>query len=258
LENPAVPASNSWKNPVRKNHELFGCILKINRYFRRSFSSARRSGSSFFVAFFADMVLALVQEVHMKLLSSLLFVMGVVCLPLAASAQVTNATTPQISARAAGEKLVDAIILVESQGRADRVGSLGERGLMQIRLATWREVSRKVFGRPLPFAKAFDGTLNRRVGSAYLAQLQTQIGQHRTEWQADERSLLIAAYNAGPTLLAQKNFDLKKVPASTRDYVERVTNLHDAMLAELARAAQQRQLLQQIAQRYSSPRVASL
>jgi hypothetical protein len=41
-----------------KNHELFGCILKINRYFHRSFSSTRRSGRSFFVALFAGMVLA--------------------------------------------------------------------------------------------------------------------------------------------------------------------------------------------------------
>ncbi len=194
----------------------------------------------------------------MKLLLGLVIALGVVCLPLVVSAQSTNAITPQISARAAGEKLVDAIILLESQGRADRVGSLGERGLMQIRLATWREVSRKVFGRPLPFAKAFDGVLNRRVGSAYLAQLQTQLGQHRAAWQADERSLLIAAYNAGPTLLTQKNFDLKKAPASTRDYVERVTNLHDAMLAELVRAEQQRQALKQLAQRYPPQRVASL
>ena len=39
------------------------------------------------------------------------------------------------------------------------------------------------------------------------------------------------------------------MPASTRDYVERVTNLHDAMLAELTRAAQQRQAALQLAQR---------
>lgn len=194
----------------------------------------------------------------MKLLYWLVFALGVVCLPIVASAQSTNAAIPQISAQVSGEKLVDAIILVESQGNTQRVGSLGERGLMQIRLATWRDVSRKVFGRPLPFQKAFDGTLNRRVGSAYLAQIQTQIGQHRAEWQSDERALLIAAYNAGPTLLAQKKFDLNKMPASTRDYVERVTNLHDAMLAELTRAEQQRAAARLLAQRYTSLRVASL
>jgi hypothetical protein len=59
-------------------------------------------------------------------------------------------------------------------------------------------------------------------------------------------------------LLTQKNFDLKKMPASTRDYVERVTNLHDAMLAELARAEQQRQTAKLVAQRGTAPRIASL
>ena len=68
-------------------------------------------------------------------------------------------------------------------------------------------------------------------------------------------ALLIAAYNAGPTLLAQKNFDVTKMPASTRDYIERVTNLHDALLAEQARAEQAAKLL---AQRTTAPRVASL
>ena len=198
----------------------------------------------------------------MKLLSLaslwLATVTGVVCLPLAAQAQVANAAPPQINAREAGEKLVDAIILVESQGNARRVGSLGERGLMQLRLATWREVTRKLFGAPQPFQRAFEGALNRRVGHAYLAQLQAQLGQHREDWQSDERALLIAAYNAGPTLLAQKNFDLQKMPASTRDYVERVTNLHDAMLAELVRAEQQHQTAMLLVQRAATPRVASL
>jgi len=158
-----------------------------------------------------------------------------------AAAQPTSAPVGQPSARAAGEKLVDAIILVESQGNAQRVGSHGERGLMQIRLTTWREVTQKVFGRSQPFQKAFEPALNRRVGQAYLAQLQTQLGQHRADWQSDERALLIAAYNAGPTLLCLKRFDVNQLPASTRDYVQRVSNLHDAMLAALARAEQQRQ-----------------
>ena len=46
------------------------------------------------------------------------------------------------------EQLVEAIIQVESQGDPQRVGSMGERGLMQIRLATWREMTRGIYGRP--------------------------------------------------------------------------------------------------------------
>jgi soluble lytic murein transglycosylase-like protein len=142
------------------------------------------------------------------------------------------------SARESGERLVDAIIQVESQGDPQCVGRMGERGLMQIRAATWRAVTREIFGRPQPFQKAFDPALNRRVGRAYLAQLQEYIAQHRARWQADELSLLIAAYNAGPTCLRQKGFSLKRLPESTRDYVERVRNLHAALL--ITRTAQVR------------------
>lgn len=174
---------------------------------------------------------------------------GALCLSVVAAAQPVDGPLTSLNARGAGERLVDAIILVESQGNAQRVGSHGERGLMQIRLTTWREVTQKVFGRPQPFQRAFEPALNRRVGQAYLAQLQTQLGQHRADWQSDERSLLIAAYNAGPTLLSLKRFDVNQLPASTRDYVQRVTNLHDALLAELARAEQQRQAAQLLALR---------
>ena len=199
----------------------------------------------------------------MKLLSLIRHALAVavlaLCLPHRATAQATHAPVPQVSARTAGDKLVDAIILVESQGDARRIGSLGERGLMQIRLATWRETSRSLFGRPQPFQKAFDPVLNRQVGRAYLARLQTLIAQHRADWRSDERSLLIAAYNGGPTLLGLKNFDVKQMPASTRDYVERVTNLHEAMLAELAREAQQRQSALLLAQRTApAARIAQL
>lgn len=184
--------------------------------------------------------------------------LGILMQPLTVMGQSGTATATRISAQESGTKLVEAIIVVESQGNANRVGSHGERGLMQIRLTTWREVTQKMFGAPQPFQHAFDGALNRRVGHAYLAQLQAQLRQHRADWQADERTLLIAAYNAGPTLLAQKNFDLHKLPASTRDYVERVSNIHDALLAELLRTEQQRQLFPQNIQQVSPRHVASL
>ncbi|MCX7008449.1 MAG: lytic transglycosylase domain-containing protein [Kiritimatiellaeota bacterium] len=194
--------------------------------------------------------------VSMKVLSSigrgLAVVLGVVCLPLMVAAQPSHTNASPVSTSVAGEKLVDAIILVESHGDAKRIGRLGERGLMQIRLATWRETTREIFGLPQPFQQAFDPALNRRVGRAYLAHLQTQIEQHRADWQSDERSLLIAAYNAGPTLLAQKRYALDQMPAATRDYVERVINLHEAMLAELIRTEQQNQAARRGAQHVAS------
>ena len=181
--------------------------------------------------------------------------LGAFCLFGVCSAQSIPARTPiappattallashaRPTAREIGDRLVDAIIQVESQGNPQCVGSTGERGLMQIRLTTWRETTRELFGRPLPFNQAFDPELNRRVGRAYLAHLQEHIAEHREHWRSDERSLLIAAYNAGPTCLRQKGFNLQRMPESTRDYVERVQNLHDAYLS--TRTAQLRQQL---------------
>ena len=131
-------------------------------------------------------------------------------------------------------RLVDAIIQIESNGEARKVGRHGERGLMQIKAGTWRDMTVRLFGQPLPFDQAFDPALNRRVGIAYLAFLQESILPRQTEWQADERSLLLAAYNAGPGRLRRSGFDLDRMPSQTQDYVERASALHDAYLGELA------------------------
>ncbi len=138
--------------------------------------------------------------------------------------------------RLATEMLVDAIIQVESCGNPLRVGSAGERGLMQIKAETWRETTLRMFGRALPFSRAFEPGLNRRVGKAYLAELQNMLCQSRTLWKGDERTLLLAAYNAGPTRIIQSGYDPRKVPRSTKSYVERVINLHELYLADDAPA----------------------
>ena len=65
--------------------------------------------------------------------------------------------------------LVDAIIQIESNGDAQKVGRHGERGLMQIKSGTWRDMTTRLFGAPISFDQAFDPALNRRVGTAYLA-----------------------------------------------------------------------------------------
>jgi soluble lytic murein transglycosylase-like protein len=126
--------------------------------------------------------------------------------------------------------LVKAIIQVESRGDAQAVGKAGERGLMQIKRDTWRETTRAMFGGEVPFDQAFEAELNRKVGRRYLAQLQQRLKQCRDFWKADERALLLASYNAGPQRVARSGFDLQRVPAKTRDYVARVTALHDYYL----------------------------
>lgn len=130
--------------------------------------------------------------------------------------------------------LVESIIQVESAGKSRMVGSKGERGLMQIMSGTWRETTSDLYGRAMSFQRAFEPGLNREVGTAYLARLHEFLQQHRNHWQADERSLLLACYNAGPQRVAQANFNLRRLPASTRDYVSRASALHDLYLKEHA------------------------
>lgn len=144
--------------------------------------------------------------------------------------------TSALHAEQNAARLVDAIIQIESNGNARKVGRHGERGLMQIKAETWRDMTIRLFGRPLPFDRAFEPGLNRRVGVAYLAFLQESILPRQAEWKTDERALLLAAYNAGPGRLRRSGFDLARMPVQTQDYVERASALHDVYLGDLAAA----------------------
>ncbi|MGD9780666.1 MAG: lytic transglycosylase domain-containing protein [Kiritimatiellia bacterium] len=139
-------------------------------------------------------------------------------------------------------RLVEAIVQIESNGDPRKVGRHGERGLMQIKAGTWRDMTVRLFGKPISFDRAFEPALNRRVGTAYLAYLQERLLPRQTEWKTDERSLLLAAYNAGPGRLQRSGFDLDRMPPQTRDYVDRAAALHDAYLADVASAVRPRLL----------------
>lgn len=145
-------------------------------------------------------------------------------------------TEAALDAEQNAARLVDAIIQIESNGDAQKVGRHGERGLMQIKSGTWRDMTTRLFGAPISFDQAFDPALNRRVGIAYLAFLQESILPRQTEWKSDERSLLLAAYNAGPGRLRRSGFDLDRMPSQTQDYVDRAGALHDAYLGDVATA----------------------
>ena len=144
-----------------------------------------------------------------------------------------------------GDLLVEAIIEIESAGNPRRVGAAGERGLMQIMPDTWAEMTEKMYGRPRSFNQAFDPTLNRAVGRYYLAYLQDFLQKNRHRWRADERSLLLACYNGGMGRVEQAGFDIRRLPASVQDYVQRGSALHNAMLVDSLH--EQRQLAAQTA-----------
>lgn len=151
------------------------------------------------------------------------------------STEATSPTPPfemPLNARLIADLLVESIIQIESAGDPRKIGSRGERGLMQIMPQTWHEVTMRHFGRRIPFSRAFDPETNRRVGAAYLSDLQAFLAKHRSQWKSDERALLLACYNAGPERVRRAGFDVRRLPASTRDYVRRGVALHEALLEE--------------------------
>lgn len=145
-------------------------------------------------------------------------------------AQSSVEPTAVLDQRLIADLLVESIVQIESGGNARMVGSQGERGLMQLKADTWSEVSRRHYGMRIAFSRAFEPELNKKMGAAYLNDLQAFLARHRASWKADERALLLACYNAGPERVRQCGFDIRRLPASTRDYITRGSALHDALL----------------------------
>lgn len=135
----------------------------------------------------------------------------------------------------ATDLLVEVVIQIESQGDPTMVGSVGERGLMQIREGTWKEVTKRHFGQEISFDRAFEPELNRQVGRLYLGDLQAYLYQNQSQWNADLRSLLFASYNAGPERVRQSGFSIKALPKQVQSYATRGSALHDWYLKEDAK-----------------------
>ncbi|MFT5121814.1 MAG: hypothetical protein ACI9TH_001729 [Kiritimatiellia bacterium] len=127
----------------------------------------------------------------------------------------------------AAELLVDAMIQIESNGDPLAVGSAGERGLMQIMPATWKETTKRMYKKPAPFAKAFDPDLNREVGTRYLSDIQRWLSHYSEQWDSDLRSLILASYNAGFTAVSERGFDVSRMPKQVQEYVRRCSEEHD-------------------------------
>lgn len=107
------------------------------------------------------------------------------------------------------DQLAEAIIHVESDGRARCRGNKGERGLMQIRRATWKWTCRKLLKVNWDFNRSgFDPAKNIAVGKAYLAYLAEQLPSEEA---------VICAYNCGIT-----NYLNNRVPNFTLGYLRKV------------------------------------
>jgi len=124
------------------------------------------------------------------------------------------------------DALVRAITQVESQGNPRAVGRAGERGLMQIKESTWAEVTRRKFGREVPFDRAFEPDLNRQVGRAYLEQIAARLEKKRDRLNDSLPALVVASYHRGPSRIEKLGFATKGLSPAACEYVERVLALH--------------------------------
>jgi len=150
--------------------------------------------------------------------------------------QASSLSVAPSLAQAVDSALVLAIAEVESGGDPRAVGPHGERGLMQIRRETWQELTLRVYGRRVSFARAFDAQVNVQIGQAYLRELARLLEARRDELQGDPIALLVASYNSGLTAVARRSFRLERCPAATRDYVRRVLALRNLFLGQAAAA----------------------
>lgn len=157
------------------------------------------------------------------------------CLGLAVSSRAGEMEQMTIDFNA----LVRAITAVESGGNPRAVGTAGERGLMQIKGDTWREVTQKQFGERIPFTRAFEPELNQQVGLAYLEQLATRLTENRERWKDSLLPLVVASFHRGPNCLESHGFSTRRLPREARDYVQRVINLHDLYASEARLLAMQ-------------------
>jgi len=150
----------------------------------------------------------------------------------AQSAPPEAPVSPREDVRLDYAALVRAITAVESGGNPRAVGQAGERGLMQIKLDTWREMTRRQFGQRLPFSRAFEPELNQQVGQAYLEHIAGLLTQNKEKLNDAFLAVLVAAYHCGPSCLESVGFTTRKLSPQVREYVERVLNLHTLYSSE--------------------------
>ncbi|MEC9264969.1 MAG: lytic transglycosylase domain-containing protein [Pseudomonadota bacterium] len=106
---------------------------------------------------------------------------------------------------------IEAVNMAESGGDPKAVSPKGAMGLMQLMPETWAELrDQHDLG-----ADPFDPRTNILAGTAYLKAMQDRFGY----------PALFAAYNAGPGRYEAHLLTGTPLPAETRDYVARITEM---------------------------------
>ncbi len=119
--------------------------------------------------------------------------------------------------------LVNEIIEKESSWNTRAVSKSGAMGLMGLKEIAWNQVEpKKNF-----YQNVFNPVENIKKGVNYLEYLEGFLNDKHPEWESltKERklSLLLAAYNAGPTKLKKNNWKIEKMPKETINYVKNIT-----------------------------------
>ncbi|MDO8526375.1 MAG: transglycosylase SLT domain-containing protein [Deltaproteobacteria bacterium] len=91
--------------------------------------------------------------------------------------------------------LILAIIKVESSFKSHVVSNRGAIGLLQLKTIAAKEVSIKFNEKNVGRHELFNPFINVKIGIQYLSCLRNQVGR--------DQSRILAAYNAGPTMLKQ-------------------------------------------------------
>ena len=117
----------------------------------------------------------------------------------------------------------DRVIHQESRGNPKATSNKGAGGLMQIMPATWTEVTKKLYGKSLPFSQAYNPEINKKVGEYYLKWIQSQLKKMMGREPTIEQ--ILAAYNRGIGRLKQCRYDWTKMPPESRNYVKKITGI---------------------------------
>ena len=157
-----------------------------------------------------------------------LFVLMVAATPVALRAYYRVDHLPLILAasrqQGVNPHLVAAVIFTESRFRHDARSEAGASGLMQLMPETAAEMAERMGMRDFHPGRLQEPEINIMLGVAYLKHLQ-----HRFR----NPDLVLAAYNAGPTVVEQWQRERKPVSyAETRHYIKTVQR-HQARLEAL-------------------------
>ena len=157
-----------------------------------------------------------------------LFVVVVVATPVALRAYYRVDHLPLILAasreQGVSPHLVAAVIFTESRFRHDARSDAGASGLMQLMPETAAEMAERIGMRNFQPSRLEEPQVNIVLGVAYLKHLEMRF--HNPD-------LVLAAYNAGPTVVEQWQSERKPVSyAETRHYIK-IVQRHQARLEAL-------------------------